>query len=59
LEAINPILDAFHYLYGLAPAQYVAELTAKEPCCLKGALDIPLWVGFTYVVGFVAIPAMK
>ena len=52
-EAINRILDAFHHLYNhrrphtgtlgeLAPAQCLAELKAKDTCCLKGALDIPL-----------------
>jgi hypothetical protein len=51
-KAIKPIIDAFQHLYnrhrpngtvgGLAPAQYLAALKAKDTSLLKGALDIPL-----------------
>jgi len=56
-KTIKPIIDAFQHLDnrhrpngtvgGLAPAQYLAALKAKDTSRLKGALDIPLSVGFT------------
>ena len=51
-KAIKPIIDAFQHLYnrhrpngtvgGLARAQYLGALKAKDTSILKGALDLPL-----------------